>query len=621
MKLRQYRGSEAGFTLIELLIVLVVIPLIIGGVAEALIVSFNNESANSNRLSDQVNAQLTQDYLVRDVQGAAYITTKDNSSGTSFLSISPEVCSPGSGSLLMAFFHPAQAGGKALDAAWWLTGTGNSAEVDRYSCTLSSTYTTTSLTKTAVATVPPGSTTGSVLEAITSTSVINPGQFSSAAALGWTPVAAFTTASSTNGSSPLSGGTLTVGYTAGFSVGTDSSGTLCALSSTLPLDSGCTTTPTPITVGTSEGPVQLTCTGFTSNTFTGCGPTPIGAIGDNSPVTQATVSGVDIAVTEPATGFRYNLLGAPRALSPQSATAAGGGPTLLTLGTEGLGSINGGGGVICPSPDTSIKANICVGAGGAVVDSGGTVTCTPSRSHQYIYFESEGQVDTVAPAGASSCPSVAIAQTTSVPDPLASKLPNNGCMPNSVVTALSSNPTSTYNPSNQAPGVWTTQLSGTLEPGLYVVEAGIGSITSASYNAADPYFNGDSSAGVLLFVPGPGPYNAAQGCYTYATAASFTGTITGLVPFDSTQSSTYFEGNQTLSGVWYWQDATNTNAVSSLSGYTIGGLMYSPAADYSLGGTPTTFATGSMIIAGTAGDGTHLHLCLSWPVGSNWNDC
>lgn len=66
---------EGGFTLIELLIVVVLIPLVIGAVAVALITVLKDQSGVQNRLSDSHDAQLTATYLVRDVQGATQFET------------------------------------------------------------------------------------------------------------------------------------------------------------------------------------------------------------------------------------------------------------------------------------------------------------------------------------------------------------------------------------------------------------------------------------------------------------------------------------------------------------------------------------------------------------------
>ena len=74
--------SDAGFTLVELLVVLVIMPLIVGAIAAAIIVSYQDSGVAGNRISDSSNAQLVSEYFGRDIQGAQYITTSQNAAST-----------------------------------------------------------------------------------------------------------------------------------------------------------------------------------------------------------------------------------------------------------------------------------------------------------------------------------------------------------------------------------------------------------------------------------------------------------------------------------------------------------------------------------------------------------
>ena len=717
--------GDEGFTVIELVVVLIVIPLLIGGVAEALIVSYNTESTNSNRLSDTLSAQVSQEYFVRDVQGASYITTADNSTaGTFYSKTSPEVCSPGTqtvtamaaigktvtstvastsqltvgqgivisgaaglsnvngtwaissipssttfkfivsstpagaytassataslGTLRVALFHPAEASGTALDVAYWQEGTGTSTEIDRLSCALNSASSyTTSPTKIVMASGLEGNSLIHTLQTMSSITHIDPAQFANAAGLGWTPVAAFT------GATSYSGGTLTVGSTSGFTLGTTQAGGTCTLSpgvtsytwcsggttsaggpcivSANGLSSATNCTGGVVTVTTTEGAVQLTCKAFTegdlqtpatANTFSSCtGVVVSGSVDNTSVVTQSNVSAIQIGVTEPASSYHFSLNGAPRPATPQLASGSNP-PTLLTLGISGIQPVNGGGGVACPDGFTS---NICIGSSGTfngvVVDSNGAVVCSGGGVHNYVHFQSgSGTINTVSPSSSSSCNTTSngnnvqvVGSSAGVPDPFAKILPNNGCMPSTTVTTLPTDPLQVGGVN--IPGIYNTTLTGALEPGLYIVENGIGSITQAPDSGLNTvYYNGDPNAGVLLFVPGPGPYLTGQGCFVYSGAAALGGTVTGVAPMDTTQSSTYFGGNTSLGsggGVWVWQDRTNTTSVSVL-GYSLGGVFYSPNAGYLPPSPPGTLATGSMVIAGISGNGGHLGLCLNW---------
>jgi prepilin-type N-terminal cleavage/methylation domain-containing protein len=76
MSRRQSRGcGSGGFTLIELLIVLVILPLIVGAIADAVITTVRNDDSVSGSLSDSSSAQILSGYYVRDVASASSVTT------------------------------------------------------------------------------------------------------------------------------------------------------------------------------------------------------------------------------------------------------------------------------------------------------------------------------------------------------------------------------------------------------------------------------------------------------------------------------------------------------------------------------------------------------------------
>ncbi len=81
--------SDAGFTLVELLVVLVIMPIVIGAIAAAIIISEQDSGVASSRLSDSASAQTISEYYVRDVQGAEY-----RSPLTRQLALSPIFSSP-----------------------------------------------------------------------------------------------------------------------------------------------------------------------------------------------------------------------------------------------------------------------------------------------------------------------------------------------------------------------------------------------------------------------------------------------------------------------------------------------------------------------------------------------
>ena len=84
---------DAGFTLIELLVVLVIMPMVIGAIAAAIIISEQDSGVASTTLSDSSCAQTTSEYFVRDVQGAQYVTT-DSSASNPAVCVNPTLPNP-----------------------------------------------------------------------------------------------------------------------------------------------------------------------------------------------------------------------------------------------------------------------------------------------------------------------------------------------------------------------------------------------------------------------------------------------------------------------------------------------------------------------------------------------
>ena len=86
--------SDAGFTMIELLVVLVIMPIVIGAIAAAIIISEQDSGVASSRLSDSASAQTISEYYVRDVQGAEYITTNSAASSPVNVCVDPARVQP-----------------------------------------------------------------------------------------------------------------------------------------------------------------------------------------------------------------------------------------------------------------------------------------------------------------------------------------------------------------------------------------------------------------------------------------------------------------------------------------------------------------------------------------------
>ncbi|MGD0321932.1 MAG: prepilin-type N-terminal cleavage/methylation domain-containing protein [Acidimicrobiales bacterium] len=101
--------GEEGFTLIELMIVLVILPLVIGGVSIAIITSLKDSNGVSGKVSDSSSTQITSASYVRDVQSAASITTTASAS-------SPPPC--GSGTVFVLGLSWAGTVGNTVVSYW-----------------------------------------------------------------------------------------------------------------------------------------------------------------------------------------------------------------------------------------------------------------------------------------------------------------------------------------------------------------------------------------------------------------------------------------------------------------------------------------------------------------------
>jgi len=72
------QDDSAGFTLIELIVVVAILPLVVGGIAVALISVFSLQTSVSNRVSDSNDALVASTTFNRDVQSSQMVTTDTN---------------------------------------------------------------------------------------------------------------------------------------------------------------------------------------------------------------------------------------------------------------------------------------------------------------------------------------------------------------------------------------------------------------------------------------------------------------------------------------------------------------------------------------------------------------
>jgi prepilin-type N-terminal cleavage/methylation domain-containing protein len=293
---------EGGFTLIELVIVMVILPMVAGAIALALIAVFSLQSSVTSRLSDSADAQVVSANFVKDVQSAAELTTDST--------LSP--C--GSSSQLLGITW---GNGTEVSYADVQVGTGTSTvyKLYRYVCQ------------------------GGVTATPTNTSVIsNDIPSPSALQTGTAPV------------SVACNSTLTVALAGGSASGTTlnvSALPAAVLSGDkIVVGSGGTTQTYTTTAASPANGASLTVTSQTASGF------PIGSqVYDNGWTTTncgaasgwisaAYVTGVTLSITEPGSKYPYTLVALPGASAPPSqlTTLAATPTTSCGFATPGTGT-------------------------------------------------------------------------------------------------------------------------------------------------------------------------------------------------------------------------------------------------------------------------------------------
>ena len=569
-RLRRQSPSDRGFTLVEAVVVVAILPLVIGAAAAVIILSQRNTTQTQARLGDSVNAQLTAANYVRDVQGAAQLTT-DASATT------PVVCGhssvPAGSPLLLGLSRSAS---QPLSVGYWevhITTPTSTYEVVRYSCV--------------------GVTTSQVVvaDSVNNTTqapavIVTPNSSFGNPANGWIPAAASTTVT---GPTTLTGSNDTIPLTStkGFSIGPSQQITFLA------------------DLGTGTGPfVQETvmCASGTSGTpgnFTGCNGGS-GKIDANTMITQPdAVDSVHLTMMEVASSYTFGLRSTPRDLSaltsgnsvvipgvPPGGGGAGTGSSGNGSGTTGGGSgFNGGPSLLTLSPTKGVLiqggANASLTVTGIADVNQGTVSCTGGptmTANSYLATGGSGAIGSCATGGSTT------KLNSPTPDPLAGAVP----IPFPASWPGEGTGSTGYTSGTCPSGVWNVPLpSGCqLQPGLFVLNAGY-----CTNGATLTMASGSNGNGVLLYVP-PGAAACGGGSSTNCVGASVPDSIhlggnsqIGVPPLTALQAGQIF-GNTGLAGVVLWQDAGNQNNLS-LGGTSAGaapGTIYAPTAQITLQG-------------------------------------
>ncbi len=72
---RMRQGDESGFTLIELIVTVTILPLVVGGIAVALLSVFGLQNQTTNRIGDSNDVLISSSLFNKDVQSAQQIET------------------------------------------------------------------------------------------------------------------------------------------------------------------------------------------------------------------------------------------------------------------------------------------------------------------------------------------------------------------------------------------------------------------------------------------------------------------------------------------------------------------------------------------------------------------
>jgi hypothetical protein len=123
------RPREDGFTLVELLITVVILPLIIGAIAVALVTIFNLQTGVSNRITGSGDAQVVSASFFHDLQSAEKVTVNP---------ANPSGCGAGSNELIGLQWSRS---GGTTNVAYDVTASGSTFSMVRYLCDANGTST------------------------------------------------------------------------------------------------------------------------------------------------------------------------------------------------------------------------------------------------------------------------------------------------------------------------------------------------------------------------------------------------------------------------------------------------------------------------------------------------
>jgi prepilin-type N-terminal cleavage/methylation domain-containing protein len=592
------RGGDDGFTLIELLIVIVILPIIVGGMAAALIGILRNESTTFGRDSDSADAQITAANFDRDVQSATLITTTNSANpssgqcwpGSSVPASLNWPTAPPTGSSALLGLHWSQSITRTFDDGrvgsnqlFSQTGQADFTPFDTYYTVSDSNGL--NLIPSAT-TTPPGTTTissyVSPMEVLMSTAAQGSGSPDQVTlSITKTFVASYWYVPDTSASSTTYQLVRMFCQTAGGPAKFISSS---ILAHDLPLGQGKAT----ITCNPNIIPTSLcTSTYFSS-----------------APISTAGVTGIALSADEPNSEYQFNLSASPRSSNVNSA----GEPGLLLTGPNSALSdpdsgdaltVNGAldfnsssGSIAAGGSRASLDVNAIPGQA-AIAEN----QCTPTSCGQ-VTSAYQGTLT----CGVASCPT---------PSSLPSVVPIPSITP--PTSPVSSGPAGSCTPVPPAPGPYTCKsgyyataqsLSGnvTFQSGNYTFAGAVTIGTNANITFGSGQYTFDQ--GINVAFPATGVSISGTGVLFYFPSGPNSGSITlGSPSFslgDSVNLSAATSG--LYAGILIDQPQGNSAAMTFAGNNnnnpnTLSGLIEAPAAAVTLGSNHDIFNVGTLIAA------------------------
>ncbi len=574
------QGGEEGFTLIELVVVIIILPIVVSGIAAALIAILQNETTTFNRVADSADAQLISANFARDVQSAAFVSTSGSASAPG------GQCWP---TTAANWPSTPPAGSEPLLGLQWgqtITRTFTDGELTKHGDTLTSPsqadFTPADLYSSVTDTqgyIPANDTVVSVTAGDTTSVGLQPNPASGTTnddtvtlTLKKTWVASYWSVPVTSGASTTYELVRQFCLTNNGGIGGGGSKYLGSsiVAHDLPANQGSAT----VTCGPSIPASQCTASSLSSNT---------------NWLSTAGVTSISLSADEPASGYQFNLSASPRNSNLSSQGVSGllltGSGTSLTESLDDRLTVNGdldfnsssGSGTgdytsslaINPIPgQPAIAENQCSNCS-AVMSSfpPGTVTCGASAP------TSPTCPATAALSGPVSVPTIPppTSPTASGPAGSCSSGPNPTCTPGyySSLLVLGGNVTFTSSGNYTfAQGVlFSSGSTVDFGSGQYTFMGGLSAANGVTLNGSGVFFYLPGTSSMIVDDPGD----------SMQLSAGTTGPYAGvLIDQPSTSSPTLALGG-----------GITTN--------TLAGLVDSPYAQVSLGSTDDTFTVGSLI--------------------------